>query len=86
MVRQNKFEKFWRLIFRLLIGIIFLLKLIFKTLYDCSRLFEHKKPLSNLSYQFLNLGLETLAQQPKAKTEAVMEISNSSQRELKRIR
>jgi FkbM family methyltransferase len=42
--------------------------------------------LSNLGYQFLNLGLETLAQHPKAKAEAVMEISNSGQRELKRIR
>jgi hypothetical protein len=33
--------------------------------------------LSNLGYQFLSLGLETLAQHLKAKTEAVIEKLNS---------
>ena len=42
--------------------------------------------LSNLGYSFLNLGLETLAQHPKAKTEAVIEASTSGQNKLKRIR
>lgn len=42
--------------------------------------------LGSLGYQFLNLGLETLAQHPQAKTEVLMEKSNNGQLELKRIR
>ena len=42
--------------------------------------------LGNLGYQFLNLGLEILAQHPNSKTEAILEQSNSGHRVLKRIR
>ena len=42
--------------------------------------------LGNLGYQFLSLGLETLAQHPNAKTEAILDHSSSGHRELKRIR
>ncbi len=42
--------------------------------------------LGNLGYSFLNLGLETLAQHPKSRTEAAIETSTDGQRVFKRIR
>jgi len=42
--------------------------------------------LGSLGYNFLSLGLETLAQHPKSRTEAVIETFDNGQSELKRIR
>lgn len=42
--------------------------------------------LGDLGYNFLSLGLETLAQHPKSKTEAVVETVDSKKSEFKRIR
>jgi FkbM family methyltransferase len=42
--------------------------------------------LGNLGYNFFSLGLETLAQHPESRTEAVIETFGNGQSELKRIR